>query len=89
MSSNQPQVFTAALDGKPVAVTGPTAISGTMVALKLIDPQTIEVARSREGVPTGKQTIAISADGRTLTDTTVNLAPNASREPSVTVSEKQ
>jgi hypothetical protein len=34
-------------------------------------------------------TIAISADGKVMTATAVNLAPNASREPTVTVSEKQ
>jgi hypothetical protein len=89
MSTNQGVVLMAALDGKPVAVTGPAVISGTMVALKLIDAQTMENAQSREGVPTGKQTVTISADGKLMTVTAVNLAPNASREPSVTVFEKQ
>ena len=89
MSKNQGVGYTAALDGKPVAVTGPAVISGTMVALKLIDAQTIETALSREGVPTGKTTIVISTDGKLMTATTVNLAPNVSREPSVTVFEKQ
>jgi len=82
-------VYIAALDSKPVAVTGPAVISGTMVALKAVDAQTLEVAQSREGVSTGKQTIVISADGKTMTSTAVNLAPNASREPSVTVFDKQ
>jgi hypothetical protein len=89
VSTNQGVVYTAPLDGKPVAVTGPAVISGTMVALKLIDSQTMEIAQSREGVSTGKTTIAISANGKVMTTTTVNLAPNASREPSVTVFEKQ
>ena len=89
VSTDQGVVYTAPLDGKPVAVTGPAVISGTMVALKLIDAQTMEAAQSREGVPTGKTTITISADGKIMTATTVNLAPNASREPSVTVFEKQ
>jgi hypothetical protein len=89
MSTDQGLVYTAALDGKSAAVTGPAVISGTMIALKLIDAQTMETAQSREGVPTGKTTIAISADGKVMTTTTVNLAPNASREPSVTVYEKQ
>ncbi len=89
VSTDQGVVYTAPLDGKPVAVTGPAVISGTMVALKLIDAQTMEAAQSREGVPTGKTTITISADGRVMTATSVNLAPNASREPSVTVFEKQ
>jgi len=89
VSTSQPSFYTAALDGKPVAVTGPTVITGTMVALKLLDAQTMEVTQSREGVPTGKRTIVISADGKAITETTVNLAPNASREPSVEVYEKQ
>jgi len=89
VSTNAGVVYTAALDGRPVAVTGPAVISGTMVALKLIDAQTMEAAQSREGVPTGRVTIAISADGKVMTATAVNLAPNASREPTVTVSEKQ
>jgi hypothetical protein len=40
-------------------------------------------------VPTFRQTIAISADGKAMTVTIVGLAPNAGREPSVTVFEKQ
>lgn len=89
VSTNQPSAYIAALDGKPVAVTGPTVISGTMVALKLIDAQTLEVLQSREGVPTGRQTAAVSADGKVMTITTVNLAPNMSREPSVAVFDKR
>jgi hypothetical protein len=81
--------FMVAPDGKPVAVTGPGVISGTMVALKVISPQTIEMAQSREGVPTGKVTATLSADGKVMTLSEVNLAPNASREPSVIVVEKQ
>jgi hypothetical protein len=89
VSVNDGRGYTAGLDGKPVARTGPAVISGSMVALKLIDAQTIEEAQSREGVPTGKATMTISADGKTMTRTDVNLAPNASREPSVTVFQKQ
>jgi hypothetical protein len=66
VSTNQGVVYTAALDGKQVAVTGPAVISGTTVALKLIDSQTMEIAQSREGVPTGKTTITISADGKVM-----------------------
>jgi len=64
-------------------------IAGSMVSLKLIDPQTLEIAQSREGVPTGKQTVTVSTDGKVMTVTTISLAPNASREPSITVFEKQ
>ena len=89
VSTNQGVVYTAPLDGKPVAVTGPAVIFGTMVALKLIDAQTLEIAQSRVGVATGKVTVAISADGKVMTSTSVNLSPKASREPTVTVFDKQ
>ena len=45
---------------------------------------TMEIAQSREGVPTGKTTFTVSVDGKLMT-TAVNLAPNTSREPPVTV----
>jgi hypothetical protein len=89
ISTNHGVVYTAALDGKPVPVTGAAVIPGTMVSLKLIDAQTMEITWSREGVPSYKDTIAISADGKVSTMTSVNLAPNASGEPSVTVFDKQ
>jgi cytoskeletal protein CcmA (bactofilin family) len=73
-------------DGKPSAVTGPAVISGTMVAGKVTDPNTIEVTGSREGVVTGKSTWVLSTDGRTLTETTTRLAGGA---PSVIVYQKQ
>jgi hypothetical protein len=44
---------------------------------------------SREGVVTGKTTMALSKDGKTLTATTMSLGPNAGSEPSVSVFEKQ
>jgi hypothetical protein len=89
VSTDNGQVYAAALDGKPLAVTGPAIISVTMTGLKLIEAQTLEAAQSREGVPTAKATITISADGKVMTVTAVNLAPNANRDPSVTVFEKQ
>lgn len=81
--------FNVGLDGKPVEVTGPGVISGTMVAMKQSDPQTLEMAQSRQGVATGKTTMSISADGKVMTVTAINLAPDASHEPSVTVFDKQ
>jgi hypothetical protein len=73
-------------DGKPNLVTGPAVISGTMVAGKVTDANTIEVTGSRQGVVTGKSTWVLSTDGRTLTETTTRLAGGA---PSVIVYQKQ
>lgn len=81
--------FTLAPDDKPVEVTGPAVISGTMAALKQTSPDKMELAESRQGVPTGRITITLSADEKVLTMSAINLAPNASRDPSVTVFEKQ
>jgi hypothetical protein len=89
VSTDTGLTFAAALDGKPVAVTGPSVSSGRMIALKQVDSQTIETAESREGVSTSKGAISISADGKVMTLTEVDLASGASREPSVTVLEKQ
>jgi hypothetical protein len=79
-------VQTLNYDGKPALVAGPATISGTMVAAKVKDANTIEITLSRDGVNTGGGTLALSADGKTLTITT---KANAAKEPSVTVFEKQ
>jgi hypothetical protein len=77
------------LDGKPTPVTGPAVISGAMIAAKIVDDRTIETTSSREGVVTGKATLVISTDGKTLTSTFTSLGPNAGSEPGVVVYEKQ
>jgi hypothetical protein len=56
---------------------------------KVVNDRTVEVTLSREGVPVSKTTWALSNDGKTLIATTTNLGPNAGREPSVIVYEKQ
>jgi hypothetical protein len=73
-------------DGKPVAVVGPAVISGTMLAAKVKDANTIEITQSRDGVATGTGSVALSSDGKTLTITTKS---NAAKEPSVVVYEKR
>jgi hypothetical protein len=61
-----------------------------MIALKQVAAQTIETAETKgRAVPTTKGTISISADGKVMTLTEVDMASGASREPSVTVLEKQ
>ena len=76
-------------DGKPASVTGPAVISGTMAALKAVSSDKLEIVQSRQGVTTGKLTLTLSGDGKTMTISAVNLAPNASPAPSVTVFRKQ
>ena len=80
---------TLTFDGKPTPVTGPAVIPGTMIAAKIVNDRTIETASSREGVVTGKATLVISADGKTMTSTFTSLGPNAGSEPGVVVYEKQ
>jgi hypothetical protein len=77
------------LDGKPTPVTGPAVISGTMIAAKIVNDRTIETTGSREGVVTGKGTLVISTDGKTMTSTFTSLGPNAGSAPGVVVYEKQ
>lgn len=81
--------YTAALDDKPVAVTGPAVISGTMVAYRQVDDHTLASTGSRNGVVTGNSTMTLSPDGKTLTVTTTAVGPSAGKEPSVSVYEKQ
>lgn len=76
-------------DGKPNTVTGPTTISGTMIAAKLVNDNTIETTLSREGVAAIKDTWVLSSHGRRLTQTITLLGPNAGGEPTVSVYEKQ
>lgn len=76
------------LDNVPVGVNGGTVISGTMVAFKVIDDNTLESTSTRAGVVTGRTTLKISNDGKTLTATTTEVDPNGSREPSVSVFDK-
>jgi len=80
---------TLTFDGKPSPVVGPTVLSGMMVAARVLNANTIETTNIREGVVTGKDTLVLSSDGKTLTATFTALGPNAGGEPSVQVFEKQ
>jgi hypothetical protein len=83
------RTVTLTFDGKPTAVAGPSVISGTMVAAKVLNADTIETTHSREGVVTGKETWVLSSDGKTLTMTFMGLGPNTGGVPFVQVFEKQ
>jgi len=80
--------YTFSLDNVPVVVNGPAVISGTMMAFRAIDDHTLESTSSREGVTTGKTTLSVSNDGKTLTSTSASIVPNGNREPTVSVYEK-
>jgi hypothetical protein len=81
--------FTVMLDNKPVGVVGDAIIPGTMTAVRPVDASTLEFTQSREGVVTGKSVRVVSPDGKTMTVTTTQYGPNASKEPTVSVFVKQ
>ena len=79
-------VQTLSFDGKVNPITGPAVISGTATQATLKSPDTIEIKTSREGVSGDTITIALSADGKTLTQTAKR---NNDGQTSVTVFEKK
>jgi len=88
--NGQGVTYTAALDNKPVPVTGPGVMAGSMIALiRQLDDYTIASTLSRNGVVTGNGTITVSPDGKVMTTTVTNAGPNANPVPSVRVWEKQ
>jgi hypothetical protein len=64
---------------------GPAQISGGATAAKLVNDRTIEIAQSREGVPISRATWSLSQDGKTLTQSSTALGPDATNAPSVLV----
>jgi len=80
---------TLVLDNKPVPVVGLSVIPNSMVAARQTNPSTLEFTNSREGIETGKTIRTLSADGKTMTVTTTDLSPTASKEPFVSVYVKQ
>jgi hypothetical protein len=89
VSDDAGRTYTVKLDGKPVAVAGPTVIAGTMIAARAIDDHTIEESDSGNGTPTGKTTMALSADGTTLTATSVRITPKGEAAPAISVYRKR
>ncbi len=77
--------LTWTFDGKPQPVEGPAQISGGATAGKLVNDRTIEIAQSREGVPIGRATWSLSQDGKTLTQSSTSLGPDATNAPSVLI----
>src|SRR5205807_1612177 len=86
-SNLQGVTYTMTLGGQAVPVTGGTTIVNSMIAAKEIDGYKIETTSSRNGAVTGKSTLALSRDGKTMTVTTTQAGPTASLEPSVAVFE--
>ena len=83
------QGFTATLDGKPAPNTGPGVITGTMSALRMIGDRTIQITISRNGKDSNRNDLVLSANGKTLIETSRSLAPNAGNAVSVLVFTKQ
>jgi hypothetical protein len=81
--------YTFNLDNTPVVVNGTTVIAGTMIAVRSVDDHTLESTSTREGTVTGKTTLSISSDGKTLTTTSTAIGPDGNREPNVSVYEKK
>jgi len=81
--------YVVKLDGKPVAVQGPTVIAGRMVAARAVNDHTIEESGSRNGKPTGQTTMALSDDGKTLTVTSVAIRPDGKADPAIAVYRKR
>ena len=81
--------YALTFDGKPATVTGPAVISGTTRAGKIVSDRVVEIALARLGTPEGTVTWTLSADGKTLTSNFKELGPDASKEPSVSVYQKQ
>lgn len=75
--------FTATLDGRPVVETG-LAVAGITDSARLVGG-ILEVATSRDGEELGRDQYVVSADGKTLTETSRSLAPNAEANVSVYV----
>jgi hypothetical protein len=78
--------YTANFDGKPYAVTG--YADGDMVVTKRVNATTIETAYTLKGKPTTTSTRVVSADGKTLTVTTVGTNAQGQKVNNVQVFEK-
>jgi hypothetical protein len=89
VSTGSGLTYALTFDGKPAAVTGPAIISGTTDTGKIVSDDVIEIATARLGTPTGTATWTLSADGKTLTTSFIASGPDSTKEPSVSVYQKQ
>jgi hypothetical protein len=78
--------YTANFDGKPYPVTGNP--DGDMVMAKRIDANTVETSFTLKGKPTTVNTRVVSADGKTLTVTTLGTNAQGQKVNNVQVFEK-
>ena len=77
--------FTLKFDGKALPVEGPNIIAGSASAGTLVNDRSIDIAQSREGVATGRQSWSLSPDGKILTTSSTFVGPDATNVPSVMV----
>jgi hypothetical protein len=89
MTSRMGVSQTLFFDGKASPVTGASVIPNMMVSAKIIDANTVEMTSTREGVKASTARMVISDGGKRMTVTSTGTGPESSREPSVTVFEKQ
>ena len=89
VSTGSGVTFALTFDGKPAAVTGPVLISGTTSTGKIVSDDVIEITNARLGTPSGTATWTLSADGKILTTSYKASGPDSTKEPSVSVYQKQ
>jgi hypothetical protein len=78
--------YTANFDGKPYPVTGNGL--GDMVVTRRVNPTTIESSYTLKGKPTVVNTRTVSADGKTLTVTSIGTNAQGQKVNDVQVFEK-
>ncbi len=78
--------YTANFDGKPYPVTGNA--NGDMVVAKRVDANTVETSYTLKGKPMTTNRRVVSADGKTLTVTTVGTNAQGQKVNDVQVFEK-
>lgn len=80
--------FTTNLDGKPAKVTGNNPNADAIV-YKRVDARTLESVNSKGGKETTRQSIVVSADGKTRTVTTTGTDGAGQKVNNVAVYEKK
>jgi len=73
----------AALDGKDYPLTGPTMPAGATLSLTQTGPRSILLLQKQDGRVIYKSTSAVAADGRTLTETILDVASGRTKATKV------
>lgn len=78
--------YSTDLDGKDVAVTGPTVPADATISATRSGPRSLKLETKVKGKPMFRETYTVSADGKTLTDVG---SPVPVKEPATLVYDKQ